>query len=199
MGNKKRAKKPTAKNGAPQQHAGDSFQTLAQKAIMEKVAPFIQQQMQVIQFQIQGEMQNTLRGMYTRITVMEEVMMDKLGITEEEYVDMVIEKEDTSDGLEKVEDGAVEAGDRVRITVMTKTKEQEEFAGESKLVLDNCGVAPFQIGEELEPQVVGMALGETKDFPFGKDKEMVAKITIDRIARRPKLEEVKDESEDAGE
>lgn len=195
---KKRTNKPTAKNGQPQVHQQKSFAALAGDLAITKLQPFIQQQVQVLGYRLQNEMNNTQRLLFTRLTTLEKLVQNLNNISDEEYRNLVADTEDSSEGLELV-NSAAENGDTLRVSVSTKAKDQEEFAGNSMLKIDNLGNEPFSIGPELEPELIGMSAGDVKEVAFGKDKEMTAQLTVNRVSRRPappvaEAKEIKDEN-----
>jgi len=190
------SRKKTAKNGQPHQRVGTTLKKMVGEVSLAEVRPFLQKQLQAMQFQLQADMRNTLRSLYVRLVTLEEIALEKFDVDKDVYVDLVADTEDKADGLEKITEGTVKSGDRARIVISTKTKDQKEFQEGTKMVLENCGVEPFSIGSELEPTVCGMAIGETRETGFGEDKNMVAKITVERVARAKKETETKDEDKD---
>lgn len=181
MGKKKGGK--VAGGAKPQKN----FQQLVAEAATQTVKPFIQQQMQMLGHQLQQEQQSTMRALYVRATTLESIIQEKFEISDSQLAELVADTEDKGSGLLKVE-GEAEEGDTLRITVSTKAKDQEEFQGTSKLLIDNLGKEPFTIGPELEPHLVGMLKGDVKEVPFGKDESLIAKLEVNRVSRRPVVE-----------
>ena len=194
MGKKKEQKrelKPTAKNGKPQVHPQQSFKQQISDASLAKLKPFIGQQVQLLGLQLQQEQQSTLRMLYTRLITVEKVIMDKLDITQDQFTDLVADEEDSSSGLKKVD--VVKEGDLVRLEVSTKAADQKEFQGTSKMIVENCGLEPMTMGPEIESNLIGLKVGETKEIKFGKDDKMLAKVVINRVSRRPTPPKLKEE------
>lgn len=208
---KKRPQKPTAKNGAPQQHAQKNFLALVEEASLKKVQPYINQTFQQLAMQMQQEQNLGLSSLARRLVVLEEIVGEKLGVSLDELTERVYDLEDKDSGYEKAEE--VKDGSLVRLTIATKVKDQEEFQGESTLVVTDTNNEPLTLGPDLEPALVGLKTGESKEISFGKDEKMVAKVTVLRVSEKveaPKLapvaetteetqEETVDESQNAGE
>ncbi len=188
---KKRDLKPTAKTGKPQQHQQKTFLKLVEEASIHKVKPYIQENFQQMGFQLQKEQNVGLSAMARRLVVTEQILCDKLGFTMDELSDRVFDMEDKDSGYFKVDE--IKQGDLARITVSTKAEGQEEFKGESKLEITDVGNAPFSLGPEVEPQLIGMKTGETKEVAFGKDKKMLAKITVRRVSEKTKAPKLAEE------
>ena len=179
---KKRVSKPTAKSGDTKQHPQKNFLKMVEEASLKMVKPFVQEQVQQLGFALQQEQAQTLASIGNRLVVLETIVTEKLGFTMGELCDRVADLEDEQTGYEKVE--VIEEGDLVRLEVATKTVDQEEFQGTSKLILTGCGVEPLTIGPELEPKLVGLKTGEQVELAFGKDDKMLAKVIIERVSRK---------------
>lgn len=192
---KKRKNVSNAKSGKPQQRNQLSFQDQVAQAVNNKLMATLDQRMNYLASRIMQEQQSSLHDIYSRLTTLESLCCEKFGITEDDLAILVAETEDKSMGLEEAD--VVENGDLVRLEVSTRTKEQEEFQGTSKTKLNNAGSGQT-FGAEIEEAILGMKKDETKEIEFGKDKGMVAKLTVQRVSRAPKKEEeVKDENKDA--
>lgn len=187
---KKRKQTLTAKQGKPQQHSQLNFQDQVAAAVNQKLEVTINQKMNYVASIILRETKASLEDLYARLSTLETLALEKFGVSEDEFALLVSEAEDASIGLEKVD--VIEKGDRVRLVVATKTKDQEEFAGSSKTRLEDAG-SGNTFGLEIESAILGMKTNETKEIEFGKDKGMVAKLTVLRISRyiKEEVEEVK--------
>ena len=185
MGKKR---KPTAKNGKPQQRPQKSFPDLVAEAAKNVVKPYVQQQIQNLGFHLKQENVESMRMLYTRLTTIEKLILKKHKISEDEFAELVADTEDESNGLKKVK-GIIEKGDLVRLSISTKTKDQKEFQGSSRLVIEDVGNEPFTLGSEVEPQLLGLKVGEKTELSFGKDDKMLAEVIINRVSRRPKPKE----------
>ena len=191
MGQKKQ-KKLTAKTGAAQQHQQKSFNKLVGEASLEKVKPFVQAQVQQLGMEMQQALMQTVASLVNRLVVLEELAVEKSGVSMEELINRVADLEDKQTNYEKVEE--VIEGDLVRLKIATKMEDQEDFQGESALAITGCGKDPLTLGPELEPQLIGMQVGDMKQIAFGKDKKMIAKIEVQRVSRKIVVEEGTDEN-----
>lgn len=191
---KKRANKDPGR--VRQIHPQKSFDQMVAETTLQKFRPYIDQQLQGVAGALAQQQQQQFENVYLRQTVLEQIVEEKLGITKEELANRVASVQDESLGLVPVKD--VAEGDRVRIEIKTKTKDQEEFQGESRLLVDNVG-SGNTLGPELEKPLVGMTTGESKEIAFGKEKAMTALVTINRVSRRPKVEEAASEEAAAAE
>lgn len=196
MGKKRNNKrKEAADRGAAAQ---DSFKKLVAEAAKNAVKPYLDKQIQALGFQLQQQQQESLRALYTRLVTVEGILMEKFDIDEAGLANLVADTEDKAAGLRSVD--VIEEGDLVRLEVATKAADQEEFQGNSRLVVEAVGLAPLTLGPEIEPQLVGLKVGEVKEVAFGADNSMVAKLTINRVSRKLLIKEGADNvSENAGE
>lgn len=181
-------------NAGPQNHLQQSMGQMVSKAALAQMGPAIdatvRQYVQNLGNQLAQQQASTLETLFSRVVVMERLLMEKFGITADDLATKVADLEDEKEGLESV--SAVESGDVVRMVIKTKTKDQTEFQGESRLKLYGAGTGKT-IGEELESALIGMATGDVKHVEFGKDKALVAEMTINRVSR-PVKEESKEQS-----
>tara|TARA_R110000868_G_C10973188_1_gene771558 strand:+ start:90041 stop:90640 length:600 start_codon:yes stop_codon:yes gene_type:complete len=185
---KGQAKKAGAK---PQQ----SFKNLVAEASAKAVTSVIDQRIQQLGLQLAQNQARELGGIATRLAVMEQICIEKLGITNEDLAERVAEFEDEALGFEKVE--TVAEGDTVRVTVAAKKSDEKEYGEESNVQITNTGLSPYTLPKEIEEGVVNLTTGETVEIAFGKDDAMKAKVTIDRISR--KIVEETDEKSDSTE
>jgi len=182
MGNKK------------QQHLQQSMGNMVSKAALAQMGPaierYVQALVQNLGSQVATQTASTMETLFSRIVVLESIIMEKYGLTKEDLATKVSNLEDEKEGLKQVE-GGVEKNDIVRLEIKTKAKDQTEYQGSSLLKVYKTGSGET-LGEELETPILGMKAGETKTVEFGKDKQMVAEISINRISRAEKTEESKD-------
>lgn len=169
------------------QHLQQSIGGLVSKAALAQLGPQIEQMVmahvQHLGQQLAMESASTLQTLFSRVVVLETIVMEKLGITSEELTGRVADLEDSKEGLVRAE--TVQAGDVIRLEISTKTKDQAEFQGSSRLKVSQIGSGQT-LGNELEGATLGMKAGETKEVSFGKDGGMVAKLTVDRVSRPAK-------------
>lgn len=177
-----------------QQHVQQSMGQMVGRAALAQLGPQIEGLVSAYTSraanQIAQQQASTLETLFARLVVLESIIMEKLGYTSEELVAKVADLEDSKEGYERSE--SVEIGDLARIEVSTRTKDQDEYQGSTRMKLYNAGSGQT-IGPELEGAIVGMKAGETKELEFGKDNGMVAKITLDRASRAIKQAEEKSE------
>lgn len=175
------------KKGNSQPHASQSFQELLAQATLQKFAPYIQQQ---INYAAQGILQRQAQAsanIFTRLIATEEVLMELVpGLTKERLATQVASVQDRNEGLEESLE-SVQIGDRVRVEIKTKTADQTEYQGTSRMLIDNIG-SGATLGKELEDNIIGMAKGETREVLFGKDNSLSASITLNRVSRLTKEE-----------
>ena len=153
------------------------------EAANKVLKPYIHQQLQLLGRQLQEDQKQTLRTLFTRVATLESIIQKEFKITDTQLAELVADMEDSGSGLTKVTEGA-DTGDTLRITLSTKLKEQEEFQGESRLLIDDLGNEPLTIGPELEPALIGLKAGESKEVEFGDEGKLVAKLEVNRVSRR---------------
>lgn len=149
--------------------------------VKEHIKPFVAEQINFLGSQLAGQQRDMLEMLYIRLTALEELVMEKLDLPAEDLSNKVVDLQDKLASLESVDD-EVRLGDRVRITVSTKTVDQVEFAGSSKMMIDNAGSGQT-IGAELESALIGLKAGTTVELKFGSNKELDAKIEVNKISR----------------
>lgn len=174
-----------------------SFQDYMASMTLKKFQSYIDEQVKI---STQRQKQLLLDAL-TRIRALEEVLVEKLeGVDRTYLLNTIAEVEDNALQLEKVD--VVETGDRVRFQIKTKSVDQTEYQGESNLLLDNVG-SGNTLGLEIETNLLGLKTNEIKEFTFGTDGKMTAKVVVNRISRNPKpikseaSEEALNESVDA--
>jgi hypothetical protein len=179
---KRKNKDPGA---APQLHPQRSFEQIVADATLSRLGGYIDGQIQQLGQALSGRLQQSFTKLFTRLVAVEELLMEKTGLTKDDFTTRVAVIEDRSEGFTQVDaDVAAELGDRVRLEIRTKTADQTEYQGSSRMLVDNAG-SGNTLGAELESAVVGMKAGETKEVLFGKDNSLSASITISRISRQP--------------
>lgn len=185
-----------------QNHVQQSMGQMVSKAALAQMGPqiaqFVQAQVQQLGSQLAMQQASTLETLFSRVVVLETILMEKYGYSKDDLAEKVALLEDEKEGLTLVT-GGIEKNDVVRLEVKTKAKEQADFAGSSRLKLYKTGTGET-IGQELEEALLGMKSGETKQVEFGKDKSMVAEFTVNRISRNlnPKVEETQDANQAQG-
>lgn len=180
-------------------HATQSFAQLTNNTNREALKPYVNQVVQQYFGMQQQQLNQTLNELYLRQLMVEKVIMEKLEISEAELNDRMASLQDQTNGLVRVEkDAIVEEGDRVRFSISTKAKDQDEFADTTKNMIDNAGREPYSFGETVDKAFLGMKLEESKTIEIGKD--MIAKVVVQMISRKEKKDEKNnnDESKNSG-
>lgn len=176
-------KKKTAQN-----HVQQSMGQMVGRAAMVQMGPQIEQLVRAYVNQLGNQLAvqqaSTLETLFARVVVLESIVMEKLGYTTDDLTKKVATIEDEKEGLTLVE-GVAELNDVVRLEIRTKTKDQIEFQGSSRLKVSQIGTGQT-MGQELEAAVLGMKAGDTKEVTFGQDGAMTAEIKIDRVSRGEK-------------
>lgn len=168
-------------NPGSQQHASASFGQMVSRAALTQLKPDIAQMINQLGQQLAMQTAQTMEMHFSRIVVLETILMEKYGYTKEDLGLKFSDVEDQRAGREATTDGVTEK-DLVRFSIQTRTKEQKDFQGISKMKMYNTG-SGNTLGTDLEAQVLGMKAGETKETEFGENNELVAKIFVDRVSR----------------
>ena len=167
------------KKKTPKQN--QSFQDLVSKANQNALKPFISEQIAHLGNELARQQRDTLESILTKLVVIEKIMMEKVGVSEADFVEKIAEVQDSLVQMEKVEDG-IKEGDRVRCILSMKKKEMNDFGPESRKMIDNFGAG--SVLGDLEKDLFGTLPGEAKELPFGDDLEHLVKIKVERISRR---------------
>lgn len=172
-----------------------SFSQMLQQQSLNKVKPYLDQQIAEVARILSANLNNNLEEIYIRVVALEKILMNKFNVEESLIIETVADIQDEKDGLKKSLEAAKEQ-DTVRIEVSTKAKDQAEFQGTSKLVVSRLGSGQT-LGKALEGHILGMKSDETKEVNFGQNDEMVAKITVNRVSSPLKKQEApkKDEAQ----
>ncbi len=182
---KKRKDRSQKKHGQQQQ----SFQDYMLGQTMKRFQSYIDQQVQATGQMIAQQQKETMNMFFTRLVILEELLIEKHDdVTKERLASLVAEHQDKAEGFEEVEE--VESGDRVRLELKYKKKDDEkaEWSNTSRMLVENAG-SNATLGEDLEQPLLGMKAGESKEVEFGNEKNIqVAVLTINRVSRKPKPE-----------
>ncbi len=177
---KRKNKDPGA---AAQLHPTRSFDQYVADATLARLSGYIDGEIQGLGQALAQRNQQTFANILTRLVATEEVLAEKLGVTKDDLANRVAAIQDRSDGLELVTGSAI-VGDRIRLEIKTRTADQTEYQGTSRMQIDNLGSGQT-IGKELECAIIGMTAGETKEVLFGKDNSLSASLSLNRVSRRP--------------
>lgn len=173
------------KKKTAQQHVQQSMGNLVSKAALSQMGPaierYINHKMKELSSQLAVQQATTLENLFSRVVVLEEIVMEKLGYTTDDLTAKVADIEDRNQGQALVQ-GAAQHNDVVRLEISTKTNDQDAFQGTSRLMVSNVGTGNT-LGVELESAIIGMKSGESKELQFGENKALTAKITVNRVSR----------------
>lgn len=181
-----------------QQHLQQSMGNMVSKAALAQLWPHIAQMIKTLGDRLTAQQAQTLENLYARTVVLEKIVMEKLGYTSDDLAEKIALLEDEAEKLALATD-EVKVGDVVRLVVATKTKDDKDWQGESRIKMYGTGTGNT-LGNQLETGIIGMKPGEVKEIQFD---EATAKVTISRISRpipKPevKKEETPNETENAG-
>ncbi len=172
MGNKKTTNGNT--------HQTQSFGQMVSKAALTQLLPNIEQMVSNLGSRLATQQARTYELVFSRILVLEKIVMEKFKITEVDLANKFADVEDERSKLIKVEE--ITSGDTVRLEIKTKPTTDLEYHGETRLKIQNIGTGA-NLGTELETATLGMKTGETKEVVFGQNGENVASIFINRVSR----------------
>jgi hypothetical protein len=178
-------KKKSNGGGNNKPHANKSFEQYVADATLAKFGEYIDAQVQQVGQAMARHQVSQLAGILMQIKAIETVLEEKLGVTRAEIATKVAIHEDAAEGFVEVTEGGVALGDRLRLAISHKKSEDAEFSPVTRLMVNAIG-AGQSLGDELENAVLGLEKNETREVVFGPEGSMTAKITIDRISRRPK-------------
>lgn len=172
------------KNNGNKPHPNKSFEQYVADATLAKFEGYIDQQVEVVGRAMAQYQMRQLAVLTLRIKAIEELLGGKLGVTAAELGDKVAEYEDQAEGFQEVKDGGLLVGDRARVEITHKKSEEADFSKPVRLMVNNAGSGQT-LGEELEAALVGLTTGETREVIYGPEGVMTARLTINRLSRRP--------------
>jgi hypothetical protein len=164
-----------------QQHPQQSFQDMVANLVTSRMEGHISNEVARLSQDLRVQQANAQKNILMRLMALEELACERLNVTKDDLAERVAQVQDGAEGFEESPEGVV-LGDRVRLEIKTRTKDQTEYQGSTRLLIDNAG-AGGTLGAELEAAIIGMKAGETKEVPFGKDASMVASIKISKVSR----------------
>lgn len=172
-------------------HQTQSFQQLVGQANRDALKPYVEQlvvaHVSNLGNQIAARMFTQLGNIQTRIIALERVLQQKLGLTNEELANLVLDIEDEATGYSKV-DRAAQAGDFLRIELATKTSTETEFSRNVKREVASLGSDSDKNPDTktMNDALVGMKAGETKEIMVGA---VAVRLTVNRVSEAPKAPE----------
>lgn len=171
-----------------------SFEQVVAQASLNRLKPYVSQMVSQESQNIRGAMGQTLRTMFSRLVVMERILMEKFGYSQDDLASLVSNVEDEHEGLVEVSD-EVKLNDVVRFEIKTKAVDAVEYQGSSKLRTTKTGTGE-NLGKEIESNILGMKKGETKEFQINPKKPVDVCVTINKVSRRIEKEQPKPEKTD---
>lgn len=189
-------KKPTTN----MPHQTKSFDQLVADTTLERLKPYIQQQVGMAGQQILNSIYQTLMQeramMQTRQLAFERLLRANTTWFNDEVLSLAVaDVEDESAGLSGVT-GPIVEGDKVRLEFSAQPSNAAEPSQMSKLavhsVMRKNPNGTVQTHEDLEKNLVGLSAGETKEFLIaepaeeGKEPENTRiKVTVIKVSRAP--------------
>lgn len=163
------------------QHPNTSFQDTVAKAVNEKLNQSLNEKIQQAAILITKNLNSSIRDVYTRLTVIEDVISEKLGISQDELALLVAEVEDKAAGLTEVEE--VQLGDLVRMEIQTKKSGEEIYSEKTRSQVAGIGYGATY-GEVIENKVIGLKKNEMVEFEYGEGETKIdVKIHVQKISR----------------
>lgn len=163
-----------------EQHASQSFGQMVSKAALTQLLPSIEGMVNNLGSRLAMQQARTYELVFSRILVIEKILMEKHGITETDLANKFADVEDERAKLTKAD--VVQVGDTVRLEVKTKNTGDKEYQGSTRLKAQNFGTG-INLGEELEKAALGMKVDEVREVAFGEKGESTASIQVNRISR----------------
>ena len=198
-GNKKR-KTPNAKNGKPQVHATQQFASMVGDANQNALKPYIMSLMEQSTMRLQRYLDERMASTVLRVQVLEDVIVEELGISRDKIRDRFWDIDDNKSGFTKADRAAAE-GDTVRLYL-----DFDDGTGESKTnnaLVENLGVGPFagnkKLGEEYEAKLLGLSAGQSTEIEEEfEGKQVKIKLTVARVSEKNEKEEADSSTEPSG-
>jgi hypothetical protein len=184
------------------QHASQSFAQMVSGAQLKALQPYIQQQVALAAQQMVGSIYQTMMSeramMQTRQLAFERLLTKNTTWFNDEVLAMAVaDVEDESAGMVSTE-GPIAEGDKVRLEFAAQPSDAKEFSPMSKLAVHAVGrknqQGTVQTHPELETNLVGMKVGDVKEFLIaepvqeGKEPENTRiKVQVIRISQPKKV------------
>lgn len=176
------------------QHVQQSMGQMVSRAALAQLGPDIEKMVKAYTNQIGQklavQMASTSETMFTRLVVLERLLMKHYNYTQDDLANMVADYEDEKENMATVDE--IAQGDTVRLEIRLKAKDKE-FKEFERMKLYDVGLGNT-FGLEIESALIGMKTSESKTIEFGKDKGFVAELKVQRICRdlTPKVETTKE-------
>lgn len=176
-----------------------SFEQLVSKASLERLKPYIQQQVQIqghiVTQKVARVVLEPISQLQIRIRALEAVVAELLNVSPDDFKHKLSKEvftlEDAALGLRAAD--YAEAGDTVILYVESKETPESDWANGSKIRIDkllNKVEDRVQTFQAVEEAVVEMRAGETKELSFKLEpedaEETQVKFTVERVSRPDK-------------
>lgn len=177
-----RKKAKNSKTGSPQKHPQVSFRELLIQATRIAVTDDIQQSAVMIERKINANLKHTLEAFLLKSAVIEQVLMERLGITEAELQDRLLNEEDRIEGYFVTETLGATPGNFVRLEV-TGVSEDEAKEGIQRIKIKSLLANPPELNNDFEAAILGMKAGDTRRVKIIiQDKERVYDVLMKRVS-----------------
>lgn len=188
-------KRKNSNPGQKQVHPQKTFADYVADATLQKFGGYIDSQIEQFGRALLQRQAQANANLITRILCTEEILMElNPSITKESLAERVSVIIDRNDDFEAIAaDDVSKAGDRIRVQLKTRTADQTEYQGSSRLQIDQLG-SGNTLGKELEEAMLGLKVNETTEVKFGEDKSLAASITVNRVSRAKVVEAPKKEA-----
>lgn len=173
-----------SKDGYPQVHPTVAFTRLVGLANQKALEPLIYEQIRNLGQALAQRMNQADTPILLRLKVVEDLLVEKLGITQDELANKTIELEDKVNGYETVE-GPTQTGDYVR-SIMRGKENGGDTGEEAQVAFQKLNVPPYDSSKEIEEALIGLKVGDTatvtKTLAGGRVVDFT--FTIVRISRK---------------
>lgn len=173
-----------SKDGYPQVHPSVAFTKLVGLANQKALEPVIFEQIKNLGQALAQRMNQADTPILLRLKVIEDLLVDKLGISQEELANKTIDLEDKINGYAAVE-GPTQTGDYVR-SVMRGKENGGDLNEEQQVAFQRLNVPPYDSSKDIEEALIGLKVGETatvtRTLAGGRIVEFT--FTIVRISRK---------------
>jgi FKBP-type peptidyl-prolyl cis-trans isomerase (trigger factor) len=172
-------KKKTKSNTA---HPQESFQQLVARTALNIVKPYATELMMELANDLSLRVFKQIGNVQTRIMAIEELLIEKMGITLADIELKASDIEDEATGY-KTADRPAQEGDLIRVVVSMKTKEGTEFSAPQKRLITKLLNKPHALTQTVEEGIVGMTSGQTKEMELDGGAA-IAKITVSKVSEK---------------
>jgi hypothetical protein len=190
---KQKGKKLTATQVRQQGSFIDQVNKVAEAVVVQRVEPSIERGFKILEHRLNKNVEHTLTHYLLKISVLESILIEKLGETEGSIDARLLSEEDRIEGYSEVHD-ETKQGDFVRIAIKDKAEEKSD-----SMLLKIKSLGNEQgLDKAIQEGIYGMKTGETRDISVKlNDADFTFTVRLNRVSR--KKEEPKNEvSEEVG-